>query len=59
MNSKELPEAETYAEDDHGDSKESTLRGTTADERDMQMLGKTQELNVSNIASTTASLGRN
>jgi hypothetical protein len=48
MNSKELPEPETYVDDEnHCDNHEINLKGTNADERDMQILGKSQELNVS------------
>ncbi|KAK5025079.1 hypothetical protein LTR13_010639 [Exophiala sideris] len=45
MNSKEASQADAYADDEpRADSKQS-MRGTAADAHDMQVLGKTQELN--------------
>ena len=51
MNAKEAPQAEAFVQDElQSDTKESSLKGTHTDERDMQILGKTQQLNVSILA---------
>ena len=47
MNVKEAHQAEAYNEDEHQSDSKQSIRGTHADEHDMQMLGKTQQLNVS------------
>lgn len=49
MNGKEASQAEAYNEDEHQSDSKRSMTGTNADEHDMQMLGKTQQLNVSII----------
>lgn len=47
MNTKEASQVDAYNEDEHHSDSKRTMTGTDADEHDMQMLGKTQQLNVS------------
>lgn len=46
MNIKEAQQAEAYADDDLTPGSKQSMRGTDADARDMQVMGKVQELNV-------------
>ncbi|KAK6366330.1 uncharacterized protein PV06_00806 [Exophiala oligosperma] len=45
MNIKEAQQAEAYADDDLTPGSKQSMRGTDADARDMQVMGKVQELN--------------
>lgn len=47
MNIKEASQAEAYADDEIAQGSKQSMRGTDADARDMKVMGKVQELNVS------------
>jgi hypothetical protein len=47
MNTKEASQVDAYNEDEHHSDSKRSMTGTHVDEHDMQMLGKTQQLNVS------------
>lgn len=47
MNTKEAHQVEAYNDDEPHSSSKKSMTGTQADEHDMQVLGKTQQLNVS------------
>lgn len=53
MNTKESSQVEAYNDDEHHSGSKKSMTGTQADEHDMKVLGKTQQLNVSMLSIDT------